>query len=46
MPDLSVSERVILAPAIGLMFILGIYPQLAIGIVNRTVLEFVDKLRL
>jgi NADH-quinone oxidoreductase subunit M len=43
MPDLSVAERAILAPAIGLMFVLGIYPQLAVGIFNQTVLQMVEQ---
>jgi NADH-quinone oxidoreductase subunit M len=46
MPDLSLSERAILAPAIALMFVLGIYPQLAIGLFNQTVLQMVDHLKL
>ena len=45
MPDLSVAERLIMAPAIALMFILGIYPQLAIGLFNRTVLQLIEQLK-
>ncbi len=44
MPDLSLQERLIMAPAIGLMFVLGIYPQCAIGLFNRTVMQLVERL--
>ena len=43
--DLTLSERLIVLPAIILMFVLGIYPQLAIGAVNATVVELVAQLR-
>ncbi len=46
MPDLTATERFVMAPAIALMFVLGIYPQLAIGIFNRTVLGWVEQLKL
>jgi NADH-quinone oxidoreductase subunit M len=46
MPDLSLSERAIMAPAIGLMFVLGIYPQLAIGLFNRTVMHLIEQWKL
>lgn len=42
--DLTLRERVIVLPSIGLMFLLGIYPQLAIGLVNQTVLEMVKQI--
>ncbi len=42
--DLTIGERVIVAPAIVLMFTLGIYPQLAIGVFNKTVVEVVHSL--
>ncbi len=45
MRDLTVSERWILAPAVGLMFILGIYPQLLLGMTNSTVIRFVQEIR-
>jgi len=45
-PDLSVRERVLVAPAIALMFVLGICPQLVLGVVNSTVLHIVDGLKL
>ena len=42
--DLTTPERVLVAPAIALMFLLGIYPQLLLGSLNSTVLEFVRRL--
>jgi NADH-quinone oxidoreductase subunit M len=45
-PDLSFAERISLAPAIGLMFLLGVYPQLLLGLVNGTVKQMVAQLRL
>jgi NADH-quinone oxidoreductase subunit M len=45
MPDLSVRERVLVLPAIGLMFVLGIYPQLVLGVINRTVVQMVEQLK-
>jgi NADH-quinone oxidoreductase subunit M len=36
-PDLHASEWLALAPAIGLMFLLGLVPQLVLGAVNPTV---------
>jgi NADH-quinone oxidoreductase subunit M len=45
MPDLSWVERFIMAPAIGLMFLLGIWPQLAVGLFNRTVIQLVEHLK-
>lgn len=46
MPDLTARERWIVGPAIGLMFVLGIYPQLAIGLFNRTVMQLVEQVTL
>jgi NADH-quinone oxidoreductase subunit M len=45
MPDLSTGERVALAPAIGLLFLLGLYPQLVLGTINRTAMTMVEHLR-
>jgi len=41
MPDLTTTERLALAPAIALMFLLGLYPQLITGMVHTTVLQWV-----
>jgi len=43
-PDLTTRERVLLAIPIALMFILGVYPQLLLGIINPTVVEMVKQL--
>jgi NADH-quinone oxidoreductase subunit M len=45
LPDLTTSERLLAVPAIGLMFVLGIYPQALIGVVNSTVMQMVQHLR-
>ncbi len=45
MPDLTTVERLSLAPAIALMFVLGLYPQLVLGFVNNTVIQIVKQLR-
>ena len=45
-PDLTSGERLALAPAIALMFALGLYPQLILGVVNSTVIQMVQHLRL
>jgi NADH-quinone oxidoreductase subunit M len=43
-PDLTRGERLALAPAIALMFVLGLYPQLVLGVVNPTVVAYVQHL--
>jgi NADH-quinone oxidoreductase subunit M len=44
-PDLSTGERAALAPAIALMFLLGLYPQFVLGVVNTSIVELVQQLR-
>jgi len=39
--DLTVAERLMVAPAIALIFILGIYPRILIDVANPTVLQMV-----
>jgi NADH-quinone oxidoreductase subunit M len=46
MPDLTLTERVLVLPAIALMFLLGIYPQLLLGVMNSTVVQMVERLNL
>jgi len=41
MPDLTLRERIALVPAIALMFVLGIYPQLILGVINCTAVQMV-----
>ncbi len=44
-PDLTTTERIALVPAIALMFVLGLCPQLILGVVNTTVIQLVQQLR-
>lgn len=44
MPDLTTGERLALAPVIALMFLLGLYPQLVLGVVGATVTQMVKQL--
>jgi NADH-quinone oxidoreductase subunit M len=43
-PDLTTGERLALAPAIALMFAIGLYPQLILGVVNTTAMQLVQQL--
>jgi NADH-quinone oxidoreductase subunit M len=43
-PDLTTAERWIVAPAVALMFLIGVYPQPVLHLLNATVLQFVTKL--
>jgi len=43
--DLTFGERLIVVPAIVLMFVLGIYPQLAICLFNTTAVQLVEALK-
>jgi NADH-quinone oxidoreductase subunit M len=45
MPDLSRGELLALAPGIALMFVLGLYPQIVIGVINSTTMLLVQQLR-
>jgi NADH-quinone oxidoreductase subunit M len=44
-PDISVGERMALAPVIALMFALGLYPQMVLGVVNSTVIQLVQQIK-
>jgi NADH-quinone oxidoreductase subunit M len=44
MPDLTLSERLLVLPAIVLMFLLGIWPQLVLGVIDSTVVKMVQQL--
>jgi len=44
-PDLTGRERFALVPAIGLMFVLGLYPQLLLAVFNSTVIQMVQHLK-
>ena len=41
-PDLHVSERLAMVPVLGLMLLLGLVPQLIVGVVNPTVLRLLS----
>jgi len=43
MPDLTLKERLALFPAIALMFVLGVCPQLVLGVINSTVVQMVKE---
>jgi NADH-quinone oxidoreductase subunit M len=43
MPDLTLKERLVLVPALALMLVLGIYPQLVLGVINSTVVQMVKE---
>jgi NADH-quinone oxidoreductase subunit M len=45
LPDLTLTERAVVMPAIALMFVLGVWPQLVLGVVNSTVVQMVEQLR-
>ena len=45
-PDLTVGERLIVLPAIAVMFVLGVCPQLILGVVNNTTLQILEGLKL
>ncbi len=43
--DLTLRETVVLAPAIALMFLLGLYPQVVLGVINGTALAVTAQLK-
>ena len=44
LPDLTLRERVLVGVPIALMFVLGICPQLVLGVINSTVVRMVEQL--
>jgi NADH-quinone oxidoreductase subunit M len=44
LPDLTTNERLIVLPATLLMFAIGLYPQLILGLLNSTVVGMVQRL--
>ena len=44
MPDLTLRERLLVAVPIALMFVLGIWPQFLLGMVDATVVKMVQQL--
>jgi NADH-quinone oxidoreductase subunit M len=45
MQDLTIGERLALLPPIAIMFVLGIYPQLVLGVINSTATNIAQQLR-
>jgi NADH-quinone oxidoreductase subunit M len=45
MQDLTIGERLALLPPIAIMFVLGIYPQLVLGVINSTAANIAQQLR-
>jgi NADH-quinone oxidoreductase subunit M len=43
MPDLTMRERLLVAVPIALMFVLGIWPQFVLGMVDATVVKMVQQ---
>jgi NADH-quinone oxidoreductase subunit M len=43
--DLTLGEVLLVLPATALMFLLGLHPQLVIGVINGTVLRMVEQLK-
>jgi NADH-quinone oxidoreductase subunit M len=44
MPDLTLSERTLVVVPIALMFVLGLWPQLVLGVIDATVVKMVQQL--
>ena len=44
LPDLTLTERILVLPSIALMFLLGIYPQLVLGVINSTAVQMISRL--
>ena len=43
--DLSYGERLIVLPAMVLMFVIGLWPQLILQFTNATVVQMVEQLK-
>jgi NADH-quinone oxidoreductase subunit M len=43
--DLTIGERFALLPPIAIMFVLGIYPQLVLGLINNTAISMAQHLK-
>ena len=46
LPDLNLGERALVAVPIALMFLLGLWPQFVLGVVNNTAVQMVSNLGL
>jgi NADH-quinone oxidoreductase subunit M len=45
LPDLTTGERLALLPPIAIIFALGIYPQLILGVINSTAMKIAQQVR-
>jgi NADH-quinone oxidoreductase subunit M len=45
-PDLTLREQITLLPAIGLMFVLGLFPQLIFGVIHTSVSHIVEQIKI
>jgi NADH-quinone oxidoreductase subunit M len=45
LPDLTLAERARVAAPIALMFVLGVWPQLVLGVISPTVVRMVEELK-
>jgi len=43
-PELTTREQMLVAPAVALMFVLGVHPQLFLNLTNSTVVRIVNQL--
>jgi len=44
-PDLSTGERLALMPPLALMFVLGLNPQIVLGVINSTAMKIMEQVR-
>ena len=44
-PELTLAELMLVLPGTLLMFVLGLYPQLVLGVVDTTVMKLVEQLK-
>jgi len=45
LPDLTLVERILVLPAIALMFVIGLYPQVVLHLTNSTVVRLVEQFK-
>jgi NADH-quinone oxidoreductase subunit M len=43
--DLSIAEKASLIPVIAMMFVIGVYPQILLGMLHTTVIQLVQQIR-
>ena len=45
LPEITPTELLLVLPGIALMFVLGLYPQLVLGVIDSTVVKMVQQLK-